>query len=408
MDTNNKQYCSGCRLYINLIEFLGKSDKVMKTCKKCRNSCSKWYSDNKEYMKKYYKDKNDIVKEYAKKYRNKNKENIKEKSKEYYSNNKESIKEKAKIYQDKNKETIKKYREENKDYWKKYREENKENSKKYRIENKQYWEKYRTENKENIKEYNKQYRVKNTETIKQYRVKNKERYKQYSKKYLNKVENKARLYKYHAKTRNIPWNDNLTDELCNKMFVSNCYYCGLEPIDILNGIDRLCYKGDYEISNCVSCCKNCNIMKGCLDPDTFIKRCKHISKHFNSVGEYHEDVWLDSKSSPYIKYLKNATKRNRTFCLTLDEFNMITEGNCFYCGKINTSIHRNGIDRKNSLYGYELDNCVACCSECNRMKLNTTDISFVEHCKSVAIFCKNIKFNENIVKCKSRMPRLKK
>ena len=46
--------------------------------------------------------------------------------------------------------------------------------------------------------------------------------------------------------------------------------------------------------NVVSCCKNCNFIKGSLDPITFIKRCQHISKKFDGIGEYNYNIWSDS------------------------------------------------------------------------------------------------------------------
>lgn len=63
---------------------------------------------------------------------------------------------------------------------------------------------------------------------------------------------------------------------------------------------------------------------------------------------------------------------------------------CYYCGEIDERVSRgllqskfatdsdiqytkryiNGIDRLDNNRGYELDNCVPCCAQCNKMKLN--------------------------------------
>ena len=59
---------------------------------------------------------------------------------------------------------------------------------------------------------------------------------------------------------------------------SKCVYC--ESLDLdkrLNGIDRLDQQGDYTVENTVSCCWACNYMKGVMDPQTFIEKCKTIS-----------------------------------------------------------------------------------------------------------------------------------
>jgi len=63
-----------------------------------------------------------------------------------------------------------------------------------------------------------------------------------------------------------------------------CYYCG--GIDTrqlsrgrtgrFNSIDRLDSNGDYSLSNVVSCCAMCNIMKNRFTPEEFIAKCREI------------------------------------------------------------------------------------------------------------------------------------
>lgn len=84
-------------------------------------------------------------------------------------------------------------------------------------------------------------------------------------------------------------------------------------------------------------------------------------------------------------YQSGALKRNLEFSLSDEEFNDLIYGKCYYCGQeptINKSDNRynktselfirNGIDRIDSNKGYFKDNCVSCCTMCNRMKLNYT------------------------------------
>ena len=76
------------------------------------------------------------------------------------------------------------------------------------------------------------------------------------------------------------------------------------------------------------------------------------------------------------RYKYNAEKRNYTFNISFNEFKNIVEKECFYCGiqksKYSTKtvnyIEINGIDRLDNNLGYELHNCVPCCSMCNKMK----------------------------------------
>ena len=60
----------------------------------------------------------------------------------------------------------------------------------------------------------------------------------------------------------------------------------------------------------------------------------------------------------------NAKSRNIEFNLTEDQVENLIERPCFYCGKEQS----NGIDRIDSTKPYTTDNCVSCCSICNRMK----------------------------------------
>ena len=78
----------------------------------------------------------------------------------------------------------------------------------------------------------------------------------------------------------------------------------------------------------------------------------------------------------YGKYKAAAIERGLVFCLTHDEFRILTQGNCFYCGieplqKTRGKYVRycyNGIDRLNNLAGYTTENCKSCCALCNRAK----------------------------------------
>jgi hypothetical protein len=81
--------------------------------------------------------------------------------------------------------------------------------------------------------------------------------------------------------------------------------------------------------------------------------------------------------SLYGQLLKNAKRRNYAVALTYEEFLTFTElTTCVYCGtlvswtKFNRS--KNGsaynLDRKDNTVGYTKQNCVVCCSDCNRAK----------------------------------------
>ncbi len=89
----------------------------------------------------------------------------------------------------------------------------------------------------------------------------------------------------------------------------------------------------------------------------------------------------------YKWYRDNANKRNLEFSLNKDEFRYLTQQSCIECGiqpsqichpksgtsyASNGSYIYNGIDRRDNLIGYILENCVPCCGDCNQAKLNMT------------------------------------
>jgi len=246
--------------------------------------------------------------------------------------------------------------------------------------NKKYYIKYREKKK---KDNEQEYLEHNAIIAKNWRDNNKEHLSKY-----RTINFNTRLsaIKQQAKKKGIFWNDNMTISICKNLMESKCFYCGFLSNETLNGIDRMDSSSDYKIENCVSCCKICNFIKKCLDPNTFIKRCMHISYIFNDIGKLYKDSWIDSGSVSYNAYQSRANKKNLDFLLSKDQFNNIKSQNCYYCHKENTNTHKNGIDRKNNLIGYIENNCITCCRECNQMKSNLSDINFINHCKKVSTY----------------------
>jgi hypothetical protein len=105
-------------------------------------------------------------------------------------------------------------------------------------------------------------------------------------------------------------------------------------------------------------------------------------------------------------YRDGAKKRGFEFTITLEQFMDIAVMPCHYCGiekghvyATGTSIrpnratfHGNGLDRFDNKIGYILENCVACCRMCNRMKFSFTEENFVSQCRRIAAHNQEIKF----------------
>lgn len=77
-----------------------------------------------------------------------------------------------------------------------------------------------------------------------------------------------------------------------ELVLSNCYYCGSDfsnkftnsyGILLYNGIDRQDNDVGYQSSNCVSCCKTCNLAKRDLSVDEFVSWAKKIVKNSKNI-----------------------------------------------------------------------------------------------------------------------------
>jgi hypothetical protein len=115
-------------------------------------------------------------------------------------------------------------------------------------------------------------------------------------------------------------------------------------------------------------------------PKTVISR--KLKTPYDPIGR-----WLQT-------YIRGAEARDFPFLLTRKVFENLVTRPCTYCKAPpqerrlldNKTIvaHVHGIDRVDSSKGYFEDNCVPCCTTCNRMKLTMTVEAFLEHCRKVS------------------------
>lgn len=125
-----------------------------------------------------------------------------------------------------------------------------------------------------------------------------------------------------------------------------------------------------------------------VHPDTMIKRFHQYgfavrSKGFqinNAQGKV-SNKWdvLPYLHMKKFQYQRRALRKGLEFTLTDEEFLLLVKQSCYYCNKAYTEeirkvnrrqIHMLTIDRVDSNKGYTKDNCVACCKQCNTMKMD--------------------------------------
>lgn len=131
------------------------------------------------------------------------------------------------------------------------------------------------------------------------------------------------------------------------------------------------------------------------------KRC--VDCGLRSTALTQTGIKKSTKSSKQIAefYLQKsmrggARKRKKEWELTASQFVELIYDNCYYCGiapnttvnptrgmslqktrELECFITYNGIDRVDSSKGYEVDNVVPCCEQCNRAKLDYSAQEFL-------------------------------
>ena len=101
-----------------------------------------------------------------------------------------------------------------------------------------------------------------------------------------------RVYQTSARNRELEWS--LSEEQCEQLFNSNCYYCNNLPSNFAkvrkwemkyNGIDRIDNTKGYVQNNVVTCCKICNLAKRALSEEEFFRWIERIAKHLKNLGK---------------------------------------------------------------------------------------------------------------------------
>lgn len=104
-------------------------------------------------------------------------------------------------------------------------------------------------------------------------------------------------------------------------------------------------------------------------------------------------------------YKAMAARRGRTFAISRDEFEAITQSNCNYCGRPPSAKYKiprgngeytyNGIDRVNNALGYVAGNVVPCCKTCNIAKSTMSVAVFLDWV--TAVYSKSV--SSKVVPC---------
>lgn len=115
------------------------------------------------------------------------------------------------------------------------------------------------------------------------------------------------------------------------------------------------------------------------------QRQKRLDYHrrYNATPEHKQKlkVKLQTPEHRYKHYyLIGAQRRGHSFNLSYDEFLVLHNAPCAYCGDTESY----GIDRVDNSAGYTKENCVPCCTVCNHMKWGYTKDKFIAQAQKIA------------------------
>lgn len=97
--------------------------------------------------------------------------------------------------------------------------------------------------------------------------------------------------------------------------------------------------------------------------------------------------YSNNEGKEYRSYRLRANAKKFEFEITNEEFYVIINMNCAYCG----SDKAGGIDRVNSKIGYTKDNIKPCCRKCNMMKYTHSVNDFLNHVRKINSYQNNAK-----------------
>jgi hypothetical protein len=235
-----------------------------------------------------------------------------------------------------------------------------------------------------------EYLSRNAQNAKQWRDNNPDKVKNINQNKVNNAKLQYGVYLRSARDKRLDFE--LSQEDFDKVVKEPCYYCDVIHERGFNGIDRVDSTIGYVMNNCMSCCKTCNYMKGSLSVDTFLKRIEHILTYNNKIkGRYFSEEFCDTNAASYKRYKIRAEDKSLSYELTEDEYNIITNSQCYLCGRKSYEKCKNGIDRIDNKVGYIMSNVKSCCGSCNFIK-NDMPLDELFH-----------KMTEIYMKCKSKI-----
>lgn len=233
------------------------------------------------------------------------------------------------------------------------------------------------------------------------------------------LEINANKYKVQCNNCNTIYETSLSSlSRARKDNISFCKHCKPKLLPVSRKYEEgqiiACFKlvnplgGNYWNVECIKCGKiqrqSIPNMKKRIKNECIYCTNENYVRNYNGGGgvvKYNLDerAFINYKSKINTNN-KNSNRKYKEFNLSLEEYSNLVHDNCFYCGnepsidntwnksgkrltQSNEIYTCNGIDRVDPNKGYYLENCVPCCTTCNRMKSDLDTNTFLLHIKKI-------------------------
>jgi hypothetical protein len=117
------------------------------------------------------------------------------------------------------------------------------------------------------------------------------------------------------------------------------------------------------------------------------QRRKQYRKEHLEQDRAHQRKYQLTDRGRWSTYRASAKRRGLVWQLTFAEFQVLIHSPCAYHG----TPESNGIDRLSPDKGYTVENSVACCAQCNYMKLDMTATEFLSHVAAIMRHTRSIR-----------------
>lgn len=170
----------------------------------------------------------------------------------------------------------------------------------------------------------------------------------------------------------------------------------INKLTLLSYVERpahVKHKDRYGLFQCACGNKKVIALKLVTNHHTKSCGCLQLEKLKISQGKNKLSFGISSQNLAFYQLKKGAEKRGLAVSLTKEDFLLLSQKSCSYCGgspksKLSHShMHGffiyNGIDRIDNSKGYHLENCTTCCIICNRMKSAYALDFFLDHISKI-------------------------